>query len=283
MRLVRIALTRIGVFALLLVASTAFAQQAEKAYSDGNSQLAKGDLRGALQSYARAVQADRANQQYAQQFLLVRRVLLLHEALEKETDPQRWNLTAQALRSFYVSRGLHEQALPLDKAILARDKSANSAIQLAETHLALGNSRSAAGALESVPPGEQTPGSRALLAIALARQGKTAEAEQVADQVTMNDEMGPGTLYLVARMQAAVGQKDRSVQVLKRCFEAVPPSRLDDLKSHARMCDDFASIAASTGFVSALKTESKVPESQCSGGSSCANCPMRGNCASGGH
>jgi hypothetical protein len=30
-----------------------------------------------------------------------------------------------------------------------------------------------------------------------------------------------------------------------------------------------------------LRTESKVPESKCSGGTSCSNCPMRGKCSHG--
>ena len=276
-------LASFGFAVWMLVAQSAGAQQAEQAYAAGNEQLAQGDLRAALQSYARAVQADRSNQQYAQQFLLVRQVLMLHQALESETDVQRWKQSAQALRTFYASRGMHKQALSVDEAVFARDKSANSAIQLAETRLALNDYSAAAEALSGLEPDRVTPGARALLAIALARQGKQDEARQVGGQVTVSDDAGPGTLYLVARMHGAVGDDTASVQLLQRCFEAVPPSRLDDLKTHARTCPDFASMSASSAFATALQTASKIAESACSGGSSCASCPMRSQCASGSH
>jgi tetratricopeptide (TPR) repeat protein len=275
-------LAAFGLGVWMLVASSAVAQQAEQAYAAGNEQLAQGDLRAALQSYARAVQADRSNQQYAQQFLLVRQVLLLHQAMETETDTQRWKQSAQALRTFYASRGMHKQALSVDEAVFARDKSANAAIQLAETRLALNDPSAAAEALSGLAPELVTPGARALLAIALARQGKQDEARQVAGQVTVSDDAGPGTLYLVARMHGAMGDDKASIPSLQRCFEAVPPSRLDDLKLHARTCPDFASLAATPAFAAALQTASKVAESACSGGSSCGSCPMRSQCASGG-
>ena len=266
----------------MLVAQFATAQQAEQAYAVGNEQLAQGDLRAAIQSYASAVQADRSNQQYAQQFLLVRQVLLLHQAMDRETDVQRWQQSAQALRTFYVSRGLHQQALPVDEAVFARDKSANAAIQLAETRLALDDNAAAADALSSLEPERVTPGVRALLAIAWTRQGKRDEARQVAGQVTVSKDAGPGTLYMVARMHSAVGEDQPSVELLRRCFEAVPPSRLDDLKLHARTCPDFAAVSATPAFAAVLQTASKVAESACSGGSSCGSCPMRARCASGG-
>ncbi|MCL4202000.1 MAG: hypothetical protein KJ000_05865 [Pirellulaceae bacterium] len=275
-------LAAFGLGVWMLVAQSAVAQQAEQAYAAGNEQLAQGDLRAALQSYARAVQADRSNQQYAQQFLLVRQVLLLHQAIETETDAQRWKQSAQALRTFYASRGMHKQALSVDEAVFARDKSANAAIQLAESRLALNEHSAAAEALSGLTPELATPGARALLAIALARQGKQDEARQVAGQVTVSDDAGPGTLYLVARMHGAMGDDKTAISSLQRCFEAVPPSRLDDLKLHARTCPDFASLSATPVFAAALQTASKVAESACSGGSSCGSCPMRSQCASGG-
>jgi len=65
---------------------------------------------------------------------------------------------------------------------------------------------------------------------------------------------------------------------LARCFESLPPSRAANYQEHARACPDFAGLAASEGFAKALATQSKVQESACSGGSGCANCPMRGKC-----
>ena len=87
------------------------------------------------------------------------------------------------------------------------------------------------------------------------------------------------TLYLTARAQAAVGEAAKSLATLTRCYESVPPSRLEPLKSHTKLCSEFADMTSSAAFAQVLQTKSKVPESKCSGGSSCSTCPMRGNCS----
>jgi tetratricopeptide (TPR) repeat protein len=257
------------------------AQTGEKSFREGQALLKQGNLAGALKAYTAAAQADRANQQYLQQFMLVRQAAMLQDALGKEQNAERWASMAQALRSFYVSQGLHAQALPLDQQVFQRQPSANTAIQLAETQLALGQPAEAAAVLSGLAESQTTPGSQGLLAIALARQGKQAEARQVADAIPAASNAGPGTLYILARMQAALGNQEQSANALKQCFESLPPSRLEALKAHARTCTDFVALKTTAAFTAALATESKVPESKCSGGSSCANCPMRGNCSSG--
>jgi hypothetical protein len=84
----------------------------------------------------------------------------------------------------------------------------------------------------------------------------------------------------VARANVSVGNDNQALDLLTRCFEATPPSRLEVLKSHARKTPEFVSLASTPQFAEVLKTESKIAESKCSGGSSCAGCPMRGQCAS---
>jgi tetratricopeptide (TPR) repeat protein len=266
--------------ALLLVASASWAANADRAFTDGNNLLAKGDMRGALKSYAEAVQADRSNTEYAQQFMLVRRVLLLEDALSKETDESQRLPICQSLRSFYVSQGLHSRALPLDEEILESLGTANAAIQLAETHLALEQQGAAARVLSALDSDDTNSATQALLAVSLARDGKLDEARKIAADTTDTD-AGPGTLYILARMRAAVGQEKPALSTLKQCFEKVPPSRLESLKSHAKACIDFASLAQADGFTEVLKTDSKVVESSCSGGSSCGSCPMRASCSGG--
>jgi tetratricopeptide (TPR) repeat protein len=270
--------------AVVLFASVGWGVSPDRAVSEGNHLLAKGDLHGALKAYAAALQEDRSNAEYAQQFMLVRRVLLLEDRLSKETDPSRRVEVCQALRAFYVSHGLRERSLPLDEEIFERLGTANAAIQLAETHLALDREAAATQLLSSLKADRANDATQALLSVALARQGKLNEARKVAGGITATEDAGPGTLYIFARMRAALGEEQFALTTLKRCLESVPPSQIDSLRSHARACADFASLARSESFAEVLKTESKVPESPCSGGSHCGNCPMRGNCqASRGH
>jgi tetratricopeptide (TPR) repeat protein len=276
---VRIAGVAVGIW-LTGIGLTCAANDARSEYAKGQARLADGDLRGALQAYVAAVKSDRDNQEYIQQYMLVRQAVALDNALSREEDPGQWEVMAQALRSFFIAQNLPAQSLPIDREIFRRLKSADAAVQLAETLLSLNQSEEAVRVLETVDSRRATLGSRALLAVALARQERIEEAQAVQASLVMpvSGETDPGTLYLLARMQAALGDQAGAISTLQRCFESVPPSRLDTLKSHAKTCADFASLASLASFTSVLRTESKVPESKCSGGSSCGSCPMRSGC-----
>ncbi len=277
-------LRRIALSVAMVLLTVAFAWaggEADSAFLQGQKSLADGDLRAAVKSYGTAVKLDRDNQQYLQQYMLVRRAVALQDVVAKESDPQKWEQSALALRSFFSTQGLHAQALPLDRAMLDRSPTADNAMQLAETLLALERSADAAEVLTGLDSQRATTASQALLAIAFARQGKLEQAKGIAKSLKPAVEEDPGTLYLTARMHAAVGNADQAQSLLTRCYEAVPPSRLDSLKSLTRQCQEFAGLVSLASFATVLKTESKVPESKCSGGSSCSTCPMRGNCSHG--
>jgi tetratricopeptide (TPR) repeat protein len=275
-RLLMLAVTAMGV----VVSTAALAATPSEHYSKGDGLLKKGELFEALKAYADAIRSDRSNQQYVQQFMLVRQAYTLQDALEKETDSPRWLQYAQALRSFYVEQGVYPQALIWDKEIHQREGSAGSAVQLAEMQLALDKNSDAAQTLTAMESGKATTATRALLSVALARQGEMDRAREIAESIKVPEDSGPGTLYCVARANVAVGNKDQALVLLTRCFEATPPSRLDVLKSHAKKTPEFVPLASSARFSEVLATESKIAESKCSGGSSCAGCPMRGQCAS---
>ena len=210
--------------------------------------------------------------------MLVRRVILLRESLDREKDTQRWLRTAQSLRSFYIGQGIYSEALLLDEGNHARLNTALSAGQLAETQLAMGRDAEASRVLSSLAPDKVTTATQALLGIAIARQGQVDGARGISEAIARSDSSDPGTLYILARLQAAVGRHAAALGLLTRCFEAMPPSRLNDLKMHAKLAPEFAALASTDGFATAIQTESKVAESKCSGGSSCAGCPMRGDC-----
>ena len=101
----------------------------------------------------------------------------------------------------------------------------------------------------SVSAEKTTSSTRALLAIALARQGKRKEAKRIADTVSLDDKAGPGSLYGSARMHAVVGSHQRALSLMTRSFEAVLPSQLGALKAHAKQCPEFASLVSLAGLV----------------------------------
>jgi tetratricopeptide (TPR) repeat protein len=274
-------LTRTVLWSLVLatISGTVYAETAQQAYSQGKALLAEGNLEGALQSFAKAARKDQDNQQYLQQYAIVRQVLALRQRLDSEQDSARWEYFARGLHSFYVSEGLLDEALALDKRMHAKLNTASSAKTLAETQLALDMPDAAVATLAGLAEAKQTPATRALHGLALARQGDITKARKVAAGIELADDAGPGTIYSVARLHAAVGGDKEALKLLTRCFESLAPSRLPGFKDHARKTPEFASLVSTAAFDKVMLTESKIHESACSGGSRCANCPMRGKCS----
>ncbi len=269
-----------SIFGLVLTCSAiASAETAQQAFDRGNTLLGSGDFQKALVAYSAAARADDTNRQYTHQFMLVRRVIVLRGSLEQEKDPNRWQQMARSLRAFYVSQAIYGEALSIDQKVHDRLNSAASAAQLAETQLSMNKPSDAEQVLAGLDAKESTPVTQALLSIALARQQQTDAARKIAGKVTHPEKAGPRTLYTLARMHAAVGNHDKALAAITSCLEAAPPSGIDGFRRHARQSPEFTALSSTVGFARALATKSKVPESKCSGGSSCAGCPMSGKCA----
>lgn len=263
---------------LVFLCSTAFGDAGKPDFERGKALVNQGDFEGAMQAFAAAARADRSNPEYMQNYSLVRQVIMIRSALDREKAPERWEYYARALHTYYVSESLYEEALELARQLHQRVDSAGSAALLAETQLAMNRSAEAVELLSDLAADKTTVVTESLEGIALARLGKKAEALKHAELAKLGDDDGPGVVYCVARLQAATGNASQAAGLLIRCFEQVPPSQLDGFKDHARATPEFAGMAGTREFQQALKTESKVQESRCSGGSSCASCPMRGNC-----
>jgi tetratricopeptide (TPR) repeat protein len=264
--------------ALAACATPALAETAAEAFAKGEKLLAKGDFQAAQQSYADAARADRRNQDYVQHYTMIRRVVDLRSRLETEQDPEQWEETARALHGFYVTEGLLSELLKLDLRMHARVNSTISAALLAETQLILGKNADAAKMLSELDSSKTTALTRALLGIALLRGGQKDQAREIVEKLVLSEEDGPGASYAVARLYAGVGNTSKALGLLKPCFEAIPGSLLEVYKTHAKSCPEFAAVASNEEFAGVLKTESKVPESKCSGGSSCSGCPMAAKC-----
>lgn len=246
-------------------------------FAQGAAALQKGDFHAALADYAAAARAEPANEHYRQQHALLRRIMQMRDQLEQETDSEKWEAGALALRSFYQDNGVHGELLALDRRAHARLNSADSAARLADTLLARGDNNATVDLLSALDESRQTDRTRVLLGIALARTGRLEEAKVIAGKVIPADD-GPGMLYDVARLRALVGNTDGAMAALTACFEQTRPSRLAAFKDLAKADADLAGIARHDGFAKVLATASKIKESSCSGGESCAKCPSRGKC-----
>ena len=263
---------------VLLVPAITRGESAPEAFSKGETLLAKGDFPAALASFASAARADRSNPEYMQHYAIVRRIVDLRTRLDSEKNPQQWEYMAKGLRAFYASELIYPELLKLDQEIHGRLNTAESAAMLAETQLALDENASAAKTLSALDRSKATEMTQALLGIALVRSERTDEAKRIAENFRLPGNLGPSITYAAARLHAATGDTATAVDLLKTCFEGTLPSQLEGFKAHARACPEFAALAPSPEFARVLETKSKMPESKCSGGSSCAGCPMSGKC-----
>jgi tetratricopeptide (TPR) repeat protein len=255
------------------------AESPAEAFARGKSLLEKGDFDGALGAFAAAARGDLDNDSYRQQYAMVRRIADLRRQLDAEKDPERWEYTARALHAFYLDQRLYDHAVDVARRMHEKLGTAASGTMLAETELALNRNAEAEKTLASLErQGHSGPVVQALRGIALARLGKIPEAKKLAATIALGDDAGPQLLYSLARLHGATGNADAAVKLLEKCFQALPPSRLENFKEHARLCPDFAAMASTASFAKALETESQVAESKCSGGAGCAGCPMRGKC-----
>ena len=255
-------------------------EQAAQLSAEARALLAKGEFSGALKTYATAAKTDPDNQDYRQQYAILRRVLKMRKSIDKEQNPKKWSEAAQALRSFYYEHELYGEALSLDRARHEREKSAESAALLAETQLEMGLNAETTELLSGLAEDQATLQTQVLRAIALARENQASQAHTIAGGCQLPEKAGPGMVYDLARLRALVGDKVGALALLTRCFESTPPSRLVAFKEYAKRSPDLSTLVASAEFAQVLETKSKVAESSCSSGTSCGKCPSRTSCGS---
>ncbi len=251
-------------------------------FAAGKALLAHADFEEALKTFKTAARKDAENQEYAQQYALLRQVIKLRKDCPREQDPERWLKTAGALRAYYYDHQIHAEALPLDQERYRRQPSAESAVLLAETQLALGRNSEAAETLGNLPDGQTSARVGVLHGLALARLGRIDEAKKLAEKPEMEtDEAGPLYFLDLARVRVLLGNARGALYALTRSFQLTPPSQLDALKSQVKVNAEFSSLLEHPDFAQVLKTSSRVEESGCSKGPSCGQCPKRATCGQG--
>ena len=254
---------------------------AAERFAEGSALLAEADFDSALQAFADAAKADPKNTEYRQLFALTRQVMKLRGALPHEPNAQRWDQIAVALRAFYYEYGVYEEALSLDEQRYGRRGLPTIAAQLAESQLEVGLNAEAVDTLRHVEKADLPPRGVALLGVALAREGKTEEAEAVARRFQMPEAPDAALLMDLACLHALLGDQEMAAKLLTQSFEQTLPSRLTARKEYAMMRADLASLLESAEYETVWTTASLIKESSCSGGTSCGSCPSKSSCGSG--
>ena len=194
-------------------------EEAAEAFVAGKALLAKADFDGALEAFETAARTAPENQEYKQQHAMLRQVIRMRRDYPKEQDAEKWLKMTGALRTFYHHHHLYSEALPLDEERHRRRRSAESAVLLAETQLALGMHSQAVEMLGGQAKEQTSPRAGVLHGLALARLGQIHEAKKLAAEPGQaTDGEGPRYFYDLARLQALLGDPKGAFQALTRSF-----------------------------------------------------------------
>ena len=253
--------------------------KASQLYDQGVQLRSEGDLAGAARAFQAAARADRSNETYREAYLTLWRVMSLRKSLAETTDPQEWVQKVAPLRAYYYEHGLYREALPLDRGVHERQPGPASTVALAQTLVQLGVDDEAATLLQALPEDQQTTHARALAGIAWARLGRAGDAQKLAEACQLEDGDSAEVAFDAARLQSLLGREEAALKALAGAFERTLPSRLEVLRARANACADLTGLRGGDAYAKVLLTESKVPESKCSSGSSCGKCPNRAGCA----
>lgn len=270
---------------LVLCTTLAFADEpaaktpAETAYAAGQAALVKADFDSALKSFIQAAKLDPNAPEFTREAVLLRRIVDLRGQLGRIKDDARWQKAAESLYAYYSDRGCTPAATEMAAALNKRVPSAASANRYARTLLDTGEAQQARAVLEAIPDDQADLHSRVLHALALTRLDEREAAEKALQRIAIPMEVTRELNYDAARLNATLGHWDSAERLLRKFFQATPPSRLVAARAQTKACVDFASVAETEGFHNVLRTASKCSESSCSSGGSCGQCPSRSSCS----
>ena len=253
---------------------------AKDMFDAGQASLAKGQFEAAAKALVAAAKLEPDNKAYTGRAMMVTRVVKAREYVETAEIDAKWETVAISLHAFYVREALLDPAVKLDRKIYKGRPSAKTAALLAETLLESGKDEEAKTHLAGLAKDHKDLQNRVYEGIALARLGKAEDAKAVAKGLKVPADTRPGILYDLARLQTLIGETEKNLATLSKCFENLPEKAQAPLRDTAKACPDFKAIAATPAFAKALATKSKVKESDCSGGSGCGSCPSRESCGS---
>ena len=241
----------------------------------------KQDFKAALMVYAKAARANPSSVYYKNQFALLRRIIKMNRALTVETNPKKWTSYAKAVRSYYYTQGYYTQALELDMQAFKKFPEPSFAVNKLESLLLLNKNQQAAELLTHNSLKANTDMRLSTLRlVCLSRTNQTDKALASAESIKIDPRKYPETLLDLARVYKAANKDKLAMACLKQFLEHTVPTALPGMRRMAENCTEFNTLLNTKSFQAVLATQSKVSQSGCTGGSSCASCKLKSKCAS---
>ena len=257
-------------------------EQARQLFEKGQALLAECDLAGALQAYESAAQADPEDLNYQVGAAILGRVIKIREMLPQLADTPKWAPALKAVYSYCLDNRAYAEALNQANTFHAKQADSESAAMVANVRLETGDNALAVEVIEALPIDKRANDSWVLLGIAQARLDRAAEAKAALQAIQPTEKPDASLLFDQARINSLLGDQAAAGECLTLAFENTPPSRLDAAKAKAQANADLVKLRDQAAFAKVMETESKIPESKCSGGASCGSCPSKGTCGSAG-
>jgi tetratricopeptide (TPR) repeat protein len=114
-------------------------------FANGKVALAKGEFQAALEAFKAATKADPENNEFFQEYTLLRRVMNIREQVKEETDAETWQKMSRALYNYYRQHKIEQEALATARAL--HEKAASGFGRLARRCPARSRENMAAAAL----------------------------------------------------------------------------------------------------------------------------------------
>lgn len=250
--------------------------------------LEKGDYDSALKIYASAARKYTCEPYYKEQYSILRRVIKMKKAMKSEktaelTDSQKkkWTSYYFAIRGYYYAQGYYSESLALDKNASEILKTDQAKINYLETMVVLDHKDQAQKFCSEItgPLREKTI-FRILGLLARPENTDNFNVIQELGKIAFSPEDNPRCMVYSACIYQLNNNHEKACQSIIKALESTPPTVIPATRKLIRNMKQLQKCSESRKFQAALKTESKVYQSGCTGGSSCNTCSLKGKCPS---
>lgn len=252
-----------------------------------------GDKEAALAIYARYARDNKDNSYYKDQYSILRRVIKMENVLESSlASPDHNGLSADkmnsyllAVRSYYYDKGYYSRAVDLDRQALQLEESVQNITNCLESLLLVNDMAGASEVMEKMSAaGLQSenvnPDYSVMGALLVARNGDIAGGVKLLEAIELSAEQYPRCLVYSAAIYKLAGERDKFLTCLVKALENTAPTQMATTRGVVESMSEFQDIVGDEQYLAALQTESKVYQSDCTGGSSCNSCSLKGSCPS---
>lgn len=218
--------------------------------------LSESNFDEALKTFQQALRSDFDNKKLAQEFEMLRRMIILRAELDNETNALRWKLISERLQKYYMENSIHDENIKLSIQMFKRSQSTEHAGYVIKAYTQAGRFREAFFFIDTLD--ESNPIVHIEKATVYLAADETAKARHIARSLSADQFCSPEELLRLARIQAATGLHATAVKTLANCFKQTPKHLLAKIKREAANSPEFEHLLSSSEFIEAMTVQSDI-------------------------